>query len=74
MKLRWMLDSMPQGSLATLPSTMTMRAPMSLTERCHFKGKLGKKKKKSKSGPVTVEQLKPTASGQNIKSFGFNYL
>lgn len=43
MKLRWMRDRKPQGSLAKLPPGMTMRAPVSLAERCHFKKKQKKK-------------------------------
>lgn len=45
MKLRWMLDSQPQGSPGNATLTLTMRAPMSLTERCHFKEKLKKVKR-----------------------------
>lgn len=44
-KTQVVLDSQPQGSPGNAILTLTMRAPMSLTERCHFKEKLKKVKR-----------------------------
>lgn len=63
MKLRWMLDSQPQGSPGNAALTLTMRAPMSLTERCHFK----RETEKSKEDQITAQQLKPMALRQKNK-------
>lgn len=61
----------PRAPPVMLPSTMTMRAPRSLAERCYLKKKL---KRVNRITLQCSQQQKATAPGHNLKLVFFNYL